>query len=437
MLIKREGLTTASSVLTAAVTSVYDGALNNYCTLPTAIHDFAGTELATGLTSSTDPDWATFNAIDLFCNGTEVQKTSNGTTFASLGGTPPAGKYIAVYNQMVFLAGHDATSLRWTDTATYETWPATNSFTLGSTEDPITGLAVFKDTLIVFCKYSFYHLRGYGNLEMQISNRVPDEGSLSHRSICVTPYGLFWWSRNGLTFSPDGFSVQYPMLAKHPALIDAVNRSQDALIHCVWNPIEDRVEGWCFTGSSSTCNQKFFFYPKLDSLWLASGAAANMGASGLATVSGVTNVYAGSAAASGYLYKVEGNTDSGVPITSYLETKQDTSEYGPTAIKKATSLMVRFLAASGEYYITYAVYLNNRTSPTYSWQLPFVTPGNVFMLDSSVLDGPDILGSEFSSYNHEVFLNQRWTQIKHRIYDASVYRTRIRGIVNKGRLVKL
>ena len=110
--VKRSGHTKHSTALTEAGTSIHEGKNANYLTTSTIIRSLAGASLATGLTSATDPDWATMLDNDIFCNGTEVQTSTNGTTFASLGGTPPAFKYLAVHNNILYGAGHSLGVLR-------------------------------------------------------------------------------------------------------------------------------------------------------------------------------------------------------------------------------------------------------------------------------------------------------------------------------------
>ena len=435
VLVKREGSTKeVTTALTEAGTSVYDGVQNDYFTTSTKIFSFNGTERVSGLTTATEAYWTSYNGNDIYTDGVNAPQTSsNGTSFAALGGSPPTFKYVDAYANLVFGAGHSAGILRWSAFGNQASWPAVNALTLtNNADDDIVGLKKYQNVLVVFCEKSFYHIQSLGNeIEVSVSYANFEEGCTSGRSIIGCPYGLFWWSKNGPVWSPDGHSLKYIGKHKIPQTIDNLNRGQYGLIHGIWNPIHERVEWWVFNGTSTTVNRKIYFYPERQAFFVGEGAGVEMGAAGVLVRSGVPRVYVTSASTSGYFYEQTGSSDDGTVISAYLETKRQ-APAGPTGLvfgKRMTPLFI----LEGNPTITYSVYLDNADTISKSYILTPSASG--FILDVSLLD-VGILGASTEANETEVTLARRYRKIKHRIADSAGLRTRIRGIANEGYILR-
>jgi hypothetical protein len=444
VLVKREGLTRVSSQQSVAfIGEVHDGIHDIWVALPTDIIDDTGSSQSQTLTSSTDCDWASINNLDIFVNGTEEIKY-NGAAWSALGGTPPNFKYIEVYNRFLFGGGHDKGKVRWSDPGDPETWDADNEWNLTpDANDDVTGLRRFRDALIVFTEHSFFHLRGYEEKAIAITYRG-EPGCTSHRSIVATPYGLYWWSDDGIYWSPDGFQVENISQLKIAQTLSGLNKGKMSLIHGLWNSLRQRVEWYVFDGTSTTQDLAIYYYPRIGhrniagipvgSFWIQSGAGVEMSASGVVTVSGERRVYLGAAASNKYLYRQAGDTDDSTDISAYLETKRDSTEYGPHSIKRTKTLIPIFELA-GAATVNYGIYLNNSSGVSRSWALE-LAPVSGFILGEGEL-GTDALGESEAAQEIEIGYSEKFRKLKHRIYDNNSIRTRVRGIRTEGYLVNI
>lgn len=408
VLVKRAGLTKTSSEMTATISSVYQGKNANYFTSGTTTRAFAGTSLDTGLTAGY-PSWETFATYDIMVNGTDARQTSDGSSFAAVSGMPAGAKYIAAANNFLYYAGHNKGALGWFNAGTL-TYSAVNGLTLTQDEnDDITGLAKWKNGLLVTCAKSFEIVVGYENLNQQVAYYSKEEGCLSHRSILITPVGAFWWSKRGVCLvKSDGFGVDFPMQRKLQATLNGLNRAYDAYVHAAHDPLKKRVMFWLYSGASTTVNLRADYYYYLDSWYLHSGAGCNMAASGTATVSGTTDVYVGGYAASTYLYKQSGATDDGTAITAYLETKR----YSNPTVTRRARVVTMTMNINTESTVTYGYYLDNATTATGTWNVTLAA----------------------GQSDTQIGLNRSCNKLKHRVYDASAYANKFYGIVETGRL---
>lgn len=453
LIIKRAGTTIVSSVQTTAINSIKQGLYATYFTDATKIYTANGTARDTGLTTSTDPDWCVYGGTgggDIFCNGTEVRVSTNGTSFGALGGSPPAFKYIEAHNNFLWGAGHSAGILRWADIGTANAWTSTNALTLTNNEnDNIIGLKKFNSVLKVFCKNSFYDVSGTGPNDIAVLRAYYGTGCTSHRSIVAAPGFLAWWCNLGLAFSRTGTldDVIFPFMEKIPGTLSTLNQNYYNLVHCVWDEVQRCIQCFVFDGTGqATVNKRIDYYydedggqnprgQQLGTCWVHNDAGINMGASARVLLSTGPAIYVGSAVGSGsYLY-VEDPTvaaDNGAAISAYVETRRTCTKSGPDSIKRHKETLVRAVAA-GSGTIVIGVYLDDSTSINFTRNLTITASGN-FVLDVSALD-VGTLGSGAAAVDLPVAWAQRYRKMKYRYSDAIAVRTRLRGILHKGSLL--
>lgn len=445
VLFVREGLSQISTQQAAAfIGQVHDGIYDIYAAIPTKIINDAGTAVDTGLTSSTDCDFESFAGYDIFVNGTEFRKTNDGSTWSGVGGSPPAAKYIQVYNRFLFAAGHDAAKLRWSGISDAEDWDATNEINLSpDANDDIMGLCRYRGSLFVFCERSFYQVRGFGEKSIQIIDRS-EPGTTSHRSLIPTPYGLFWWSEDGIYWTFDGVSTYNISELRIPKTISNLNANKFSLVHGVWNKARQRVEFYAMDGSNTTHDTAIYYYPRVGvrqiegvnvgSFWIGKGLGVQQAASGTVLVSGERRVYLGAASSTGYLYHQTGNDDDGTAINAYFETKRDPSEHGPITLKRFKTLAPMF-ELTGDVDVEYGLYLNNSISVNKSWSLS-LSSAEGFTLDTDLL-GVGKLGSGVEAIEKSIGWSEKWRKAKHRISTESASRLKVRGIRTEGYLVAI
>ena len=413
-LIKREGITRESSNVTAQVYSVFNGRNANYFHAGTVIRNFAGTSLDTGRAAAADT-WTSFGTYDIFVNGTDARKTSDGAAFSAVSNIPSGTKYIAAVNNFLYGAGHDKGKLRWANIGTAETWPTTNELVLTQDEnDDIVIIAPTTNALLVLCSKSHQMVTGFSNLEQEVSYYSKVEGCTASRSVAVTPFGVFWFSKAGVVWLKDGYQLDYPMLRKLSTTLGALNRGQDANIHAVWDSSQNRVMFFLFNGAAqTTVNLRADFYPEFDAWYLHTGAGVQMAASGSALVSGVSNVYVGGYAASTYLYKVSGNDDDTVAISAFAETKREA--YGSSQMLKKCRKVVLTTNYGTTATTTYAQYIDNATATDTTWTHTSLGTGRV----------DTVMGCNRLHY-----------KLKHRVADAAATRTKIWGLHHEGYVVR-
>ncbi len=440
---KREGTSATSSVQSEAGTSIHQGKNANYFTTSTKIVNFAGTSLDTGLTTSTAPDWVTFADNDIFCNGTEVRTSTNGSSFGNLGGSPPAFKYMAAHANFVFGAGHSLGTLRWADIGTVATWTASNALTITNDQnDDITALEKYKSALVVFCKNSIHLVNGRNTDDMSILYSLYGVGCTSHRSVVVTPFAIFWWTNSGLAMSRNiGEDILYPLQTKIPGVLNGLNKGVYSLVHGTWNERHKRVEMYCCSSGSTTVDTAlYYYYDEVDdtgvgTCWKQTGLGIQAGASGAAVVSGVSDVYTVSAASSSsYLFKQDSTvtTDNGTSITAYAESLNDNTGTGSDSLKKLSRVTLQTVVSS-DVTIVYGIYVNGSSGLTKQWSVDLEASGG-FVLDSPAegeLDD-DALGGTTAIGETPIGWARRFRKIKHRFEDSTADRVGLRAIIHRG-----
>ena len=413
---KRDGLTAISTDLAEDVQLIFQGKNADYFCSLTQIENVDGTDLDTGLTSSTTWDAASFDSADIFVNGTDQRDTLDGTTFGTPGGSMPAFKFIEEHNNFLFGAGHSLGLLRWSDLGDRDIWTATNGLTLSTdVDDDIVGLAKFRDVLMVFSEKRFFLINGFTTNDMEVVRTAHEgPGCTSHRSIVVSNAGVFWWSNQGLVASDDGITTDLPMQRKLKGTLDALDQSKYGLVHGVWNPLHDRIEMFVPTGS--TIDLCIYYYYLEDAFYLGTGTGCNMNASGLLDIAGLPTIYVGgysADSATDQIFSRLGDTDIAGNISAFLETKRIALGGVSTALFRAMDLTLRTGPVPTAGNVTASAYLDDETS---------VDSSNSFTVAALT-----------TQRDYRIYFPRRVNLFKGRIADALATRPRIGGYILRGR----
>lgn len=413
MLRKIPGKTLETAGFAAQPEFIFEGQHANYVQTATTLEIFDGTDVTTGLTSSTTCDAATFNGGDLFVNGTEFRVSTNGTSSSAVSGSPPAANLIETHNNFLFVAGHSLASLRWSSLGIYTSWSTTNELLLGTGEnDNITALKKFRDVLMVFTKNRFFHVNGFSVTDMGVVHAEhKGPGCTSHRSVVVNPYGVFWWSDQGLCVSRDGFNVDLPMQRKLGLTLSGLNHADYGEVCGVWDSDNDRIFYCMPNGSATTNDLGFYYYYLQDAFYLCDATVTNRCLARLAN----GKIYAGNYARD--LHELTGERDhdgsSAASITAYGETKRFTpiSVIGDYRTRDIT-LKTR-VPTSGN--ITFGAYVNDETS-----------------IDSS---NSFTVAAVTTQREYPIGWRRKLNKVKFRFGDALATRPRIQGCVLRGYLL--
>lgn len=128
--------------------------------------------------------------------GTELWGASTwgtGTTRAAVSGTPtpPTGPFLVMYKDRMYVAGNDE-NVYWSNAGLYTTlptvdFPALNFQVVGSTNDPVTGLAVGENFLVAFTSGTYQIMTGVpgddgglGDMNWEVFSNI---GCIASRSI--------------------------------------------------------------------------------------------------------------------------------------------------------------------------------------------------------------------------------------------------------------
>jgi hypothetical protein len=163
------------------------------------------TSALTGLTTGLKAEFTTHLDTAIMVNGTDVaKKSTNGSSWSTLGGTPPVAKYTVTFDNKVYMfniTSHPS-RMQWSDDGTIETWTSTNFqdiITDVGSGDQITGATVNNNSLLIFKNYSTWKWDTY-NLVVMDANT----GCRSPRSIASRNNWTFWLSHNGVMATDGG-----------------------------------------------------------------------------------------------------------------------------------------------------------------------------------------------------------------------------------------
>src|SRR5262245_1036048 len=133
------------------------------------------------LPNNTIWQWVTFGGLAIGVNGatsgTSPVKVDSTSTAAALGGSPPRGKYIAVWNSRVWIASASAFSrVHGSALGLPEDWTATGAAGAITIDvdtndgDPITGLFSTRDALYIFKRHSIHRLVAFADPNTDANN---------------------------------------------------------------------------------------------------------------------------------------------------------------------------------------------------------------------------------------------------------------------------
>jgi len=179
---------------------------------------------ATGLSTSVIPTWLTYKNLAMRFNGSDVPKKWDGSTFASLGGTPPNGSIAALYKDKVYASGvsPNYSTVYFSKTGDPETWPAYSNFDVNNNDgDRLIAMQPLFDSLIFWKEFSIWEFQvDPKNNPSTLRYITLDVGTTSKRSIVNIGGIVYFFNRRGIY----QFASRYPELIslKVQDFIDAV-----------------------------------------------------------------------------------------------------------------------------------------------------------------------------------------------------------------------
>ncbi len=322
-----------------AVTSIFDGV--NHVMVSTSDGQVwrrtgAGTYTSTGSGFANSAlSWTSYNALDVFCDGTNAPRKWNGTTLATLGGTPPSGDACEIFRDHLFILDRDTAELRFSVQGDIETWPATHSIQVDkNTREKNRAFITTRDRLIVWKQRSIHHIAGTHILDFE---RIPVSqgvGAVHHNAVfnlsgSPNPQwaGLYWVDQSGFYFSPDA-GVTCIKLSDFPgksiqASFDALSSSNIANAR-VGVDRSNNLILFCVPKSGAT-NDTVYAWDYRLGIWQAEFTNMNFSAFAEISSSGTFLTYAGESrtATGAFIYQLNsGTSDAGTAIAAAIRTKR-------------------------------------------------------------------------------------------------------------------
>lgn len=184
---------------TAAAKTVIAHGTNVY-----SVSDVDGTttSIKSGLSgSATEYNFDQADDKLFFVNGNDAPYYYDNSAVTAVGGSPPTGKYLAFHKGRLFIAGQsDPTKLSWSDFADYNTWSSTGFVYVpqSKTGDPIIGITVFQDNLILFTRKTKYVLFGDDPGNFVLRQSSGKKGAVCQAVIKSDPNYIYFLSDDGV-----------------------------------------------------------------------------------------------------------------------------------------------------------------------------------------------------------------------------------------------
>ncbi|MBA3679489.1 hypothetical protein H0W80_04900 [Candidatus Saccharibacteria bacterium] len=169
-----------------------------------SVNDLTGatTLIETGLSASATDYYFDQSDDKLFyTNGYDAPRYWNGTTVTALTSYLGAGKFIAFHKNRLFTVDPtDPTKVKYSELGDYAASQSTNFFYAPSPKsgDPVVGLHVFQDNLLVFTRKTKYVLYGDDPGNFVLRQSSGKRGAVSQNVIQSDPNYVYYLSDNGV-----------------------------------------------------------------------------------------------------------------------------------------------------------------------------------------------------------------------------------------------
>lgn len=326
-------------VASQSVTSIFDGVNDIMVTTSDGqIWERSGagsyTSRGTGFANSAI-NWVSYNSLDIFCDGTNTPRKWNGTTLATLGGSPPSGDFAVIFREHMFIFDRDTGEARFSEQGDIETWPTTNSIQVDkNTREKNRAAISTRDRIVIWKQRSIHHIAGFDKLDFE---RIPISegiGCVSHAAaihLTGSPNpqwnGLYWVDQEGYYFSPD-LGVSCIKISDLPGR--SIQASFDALTKAsIGNARVGIVQAlnqiWFCVPKAGSTNDRVHVWDYRLGIWQPEYVGGNFSAITEISSGGsfVTWVGESVAATGAFVYQVNnGFSDAGTAISGVIRTKR-------------------------------------------------------------------------------------------------------------------
>lgn len=180
-----------------------------------------------------------------------------GSTAANFNYFTLTPRFINVYNNALFVAGFSTlpSTVYFSDLGQPESIGSTMSFEVRSNDgDRITGMVNYRQTQMIFKKYSTHYLTGFSSDDYDLQELTDQYGCLSNRAACVWQDRLWFLDRTGIC-EYNGGSVM-----KVSNRVERTFRRmnfQAAIDQAIMMHVKDRNEVWCAFPIDGSLNNNY------------------------------------------------------------------------------------------------------------------------------------------------------------------------------------
>lgn len=227
--------------------------------------DGTTTSIKSGLNASATDYFFDQSNDQLFTvNGFDVPQYWDGTTWAVVGGTPGVSKYVSFHkNRLWFVNSSDPTKLVFSELSDYQTYLSTNFIYAPAPKsgDPITGIKVFQDNLVVFTRDTKYVLYGDDPGNFVLRQSSGRKGAVAQATIQADPNYVYFLSDDGV-YRYNGSADE---LMSDPIQTEIGNIEDKTKCSAV---VHDNYYRLYYPTTGSTVNNACILWDTLNNFWL-------------------------------------------------------------------------------------------------------------------------------------------------------------------------
>lgn len=193
-----------------------------------------------------------------------MPKYYDNSSVSSVGGTPGVSKYLAFHkNRLFFVNVTDPAKLVYSDLGDYDAYTSTNFIYVPSPKsgDPITGITVFQDNLVIFTRKTKYVLFGDDPGNFVLRQSSGKKGAMNQDVIKADPNYIYYLSDDGV-YRYNGSTDQLMSDSIQTEISNIADKSKcSAVVH-------DSYYRLYYPAGAATVNDSAILWDTLNDLWL-------------------------------------------------------------------------------------------------------------------------------------------------------------------------
>jgi len=349
----RQGITKlhAAAIAAKPVSGIFDGWNHILAYCGAGIHKWnSGTSewdaISGALTDSAIPMWTSYNALDIFVNGSANSNPQkwDGATLAALGGSPPKADCVALWHNRIWLSGLASPNqgeVRYSDLELPETWngdfirpskQAKGVSVVAALPCPVPD-AVDGERLVCFCDQSIWHFDGFSKSTWDVKPVNNKIGLVAPRSVVVAEGITYWMGHNGFYASYDGGRTVNLISWNIQPTFDDLSDSRLQYAVGVHHRYKRQI-WWSVSNTTSSTHNRVLVYnyglstpmhpahlPDSRHVW--SIYDLNLQSAAEVLVTGAYQLWGGDSGATGFVHRLDqGSSDNGTAISWGFRTKR-------------------------------------------------------------------------------------------------------------------